>query len=309
MSSRTIEVDDVELELSSTPSDYLDQHIHTDGEWVLVGYCTDDNDGSCENPLDCDCYGEIHHHPRSRYGSRDSDYYDAVGCDSYGDPRLDLIFDNHFQEAFKRWHAKLVDTRGVEWLRDELRQEYDHEEGESDEQFVHDALYQDTNEYANWENVAYADDMRDVLEQMFGEPEFFPGDIDAVLLDRYEHGLCSYSVSGGGMQCRWDTSRGEAVWIPNEYLRSELEKIADPSERYKQAEKYAQQACDVYTDWCNGNIYGVCVDVFYKGELHTDDACWGYIGSDHAEESLTDQMNYWQNWVAKQPSQKELELV
>ena len=38
----------------------------------------------------------------------------------------------------------------------------------------------------------------------------------AVSLDIYEHGGVAYSVSGGGMQCQWDTSRGGAVWVPDE---------------------------------------------------------------------------------------------
>lgn len=37
----------------------------------------------------------------------------------------------------------------------------------------------------------------------------------AVVLDVYEHSGICFSISGQGMQCRWDTSRGGAVWIPD----------------------------------------------------------------------------------------------
>ena len=38
----------------------------------------------------------------------------------------------------------------------------------------------------------------------------------AVMLDIYEHGGIAYSISGGGTQCRWDTTRGGAVWTPDD---------------------------------------------------------------------------------------------
>lgn len=37
----------------------------------------------------------------------------------------------------------------------------------------------------------------------------------AVSLDIYEHSGIAYSVSGTGMNCRWDTSRAAAVWVPD----------------------------------------------------------------------------------------------
>jgi hypothetical protein len=38
----------------------------------------------------------------------------------------------------------------------------------------------------------------------------------AVPLDIYEHGGIAYSISGEGMQCRWDTTSVGAVWVPDE---------------------------------------------------------------------------------------------
>lgn len=37
----------------------------------------------------------------------------------------------------------------------------------------------------------------------------------AIPLDIYEHGGIAYSVTGSGMNCRWDTSRAAAVWVPD----------------------------------------------------------------------------------------------
>jgi hypothetical protein len=44
----------------------------------------------------------------------------------------------------------------------------------------------------------------------------------AVSFDIYEHGGIAYSVSGEGMQCRWDTSRGGAIWVPCEIAEDNI---------------------------------------------------------------------------------------
>lgn len=48
-----------------------------------------------------------------------------------------------------------------------------------------------------------------------------------VSVDVYDHSAVTYSVSGEGYVCRWDTSRGGALWVPNDYLmQSELWPLA-----------------------------------------------------------------------------------
>lgn len=42
------------------------------------------------------------------------------------------------------------------------------------------------------------------------------GHVLAIPLDIYEHGGVAYSVTGTGMNCRWDTSRAAAVWVPDD---------------------------------------------------------------------------------------------
>lgn len=56
----------------------------------------------------------------------------------------------------------------------------------------------------------------------------------AVLLDVYEHSGISFSVSGEGMQCRWDTSRGGAAWIPDSSAEEEI--------RYRAVKQFAPGA-------------------------------------------------------------------
>lgn len=114
----------------------------------------------------------------------------------------------------------------------------------------------------------------------------------AVLLDIYEHGGVSYSVSGGGMQCQFDTAHGGAVWVPSEALKVELDERAatDLPSAQEKALELAAQACTTYTDWCNGNCYGIVVATYDNegNSVDEDDVCWGFIGDDNAYEALKD---------------------
>lgn len=59
------------------------------------------------------------------------------------------------------------------------------------------------------------------------------------------------------------------------------------------AERYAEPVLSEYVDWCNGNVFGCCVETFTKvgedddaWESVESDECWGYIGDEYAEERL-----------------------
>lgn len=58
----------------------------------------------------------------------------------------------------------------------------------------------------------------------YGEPTETGPHKYAVRLDVYEHGGVSYSLSGQGMQCQFDTARGGAVWVPNETCEHEIKR-------------------------------------------------------------------------------------
>lgn len=72
---------------------------------------------------------------------------------------------------------------------------------------------------------------------------------------------------------------------PQDYLlpMASAERIA--------ARELAAQAATIYTDWRNGNCFGVVVATYSLkgidvGEMLNDDACWGLIGDDYAYDSL-----------------------
>lgn len=125
----------------------------------------------------------------------------------------------------------------------------------------------------------------------------------AVLLDVYEHSGKAYSLHGHGMQCRWDTSRGGAAWVPDKLLEEELRnKVQERAGaewetlslvgRTHLLQQEAREACarqlQEYNDWINGDAWGIVEAVFDRntGKLLEEEACWGYIGSRYAEAEM-----------------------
>lgn len=347
-----------------------DFKVHVLKDKIVVGYLAADTGGFTSNPLeDCDGMGRIAHHPNHRYGSREdgNEYYNALGLDRYGDPVID---EDKVQEM---WKEK------VYALPDEVFAPF-YPEGEEVHiaDFIADCKSQLANEQAGdynlyamiraafWTNTGtgdweFTDEERKQLEEVMElhltwdweevqEACAEPGNPHAVMLDIYEHSGVSYSISGMGMQCRFDTSRGAAVWVPDDYALDEIKsrgavfdhayieqtsrcrgrglrynllvdgksvahsddwvklwRIAQDIARlrskagvpnyyngeHKAALEMAYSACQVYTDWCNGNCYGVITAVYdFNGELLEEDSCWGFIGDEDAEDSLEEQVAY-----------------
>lgn len=357
--------EEVELEFEYTPADWEEPVIKQAGNYIIFGYLSHDDD--CGNPLDdCDGMGKIHHHPRSRYGRRDSDYFEVLGLDSYGDPIVDedKVQDlwrervmalplRHFHIADKAVRARIRERwyQGRDY-RAQLREALANEE-------AGDYNMWQMCRYGEWSKLDLPSDLISDLAETLDDLVHWdwdtirrecaePGDPDAVLLDLYDHSGVQWSVSGSGMQCRFDTSRGEAVWVPDQYARDEIMRRApvydyawieekarfnesriayllnygdekngalvsdDWADLFKKAEEIAaeckargeaprfdgrrlaalelaEQALEKYNDWSNGDCYGVIVQVHeLDGTLVKEDACWGYIGSDYAEETLKD---------------------
>lgn len=129
--------------------------------------------------------------------------------------------------------------------------------------------------------------------------DLLESDPDVVPLSYFEHGQCLWDVQGGERigRCpdmRWDGTRFAGVWIPDDCCRDEIKYVGkNKAKRRLRAVELAEQCCRVYTAWANGDCWGVCVDTFDKdGKKTNDDACWGFIGSEHAEQSLKEAMSY-----------------
>lgn len=126
-------------------------------------------------------------------------------------------------------------------------------------------------------------------------------DKDIVVLSYFEHGPCIWGVRGtmGGMpDFMWDGVGVAGIWQPDDELLKQAKKhqVGSPVRR-AMMERWAAQACEVYTAWCNGDVfyYNVCVhwarhaddsslfddedDYRFEDPLR-DDCCGGFYGSD-----------------------------
>lgn len=135
-------------------------------------------------------------------------------------------------------------------------------------------------------------------------------DKDAVALSYFEHGNCQWFVRSEQNRhipdFQWDGVDVAGVWTPDAYLRDDEAKGLKGAERAAKMREWAVQACETYTSWCNGEVYGYIIEVYavrlddsgevcedrdvYQalGEPLYEDACWGHVGSDWAREATRD---------------------
>jgi hypothetical protein len=112
------------------------------------------------------------------------------------------------------------------------------------------------------------------------------GNPDAVPLSYYEHGQCLWSVAGelpAHPHCLWDSMLFAGVWLPDIDTLESARPYGGRT-RHHFMRKRARQACDTYTQWCNGEIYGFEVSRLVAcgacgGERSAPvDSCWGIYG-------------------------------
>jgi hypothetical protein len=87
-------------------------------------------------------------------------------------------------------------------------------------------------------NVSYEDIKPHLMEawkKLLAEGKI--GNPNAVMLDCYEHGGQHWSVSGGGMQCQWDTAQGAGLWAPDDSCMDHIRSTA------------LERVCNVKIQW------------------------------------------------------------
>lgn len=221
----TVSIDDLELPFSASEvMTYHDAAVFEVGDRIVVGYIADDFD--CENPLEsCDGMGKVL--SAHRDSSTHSEMQDALALDSNWDPGLDLV-DDHIDQFREKWIAAATDSSEFQSFADEdagvmpslIGDYYLYRAN-----LLWDATVKD--ELGHNESDVYAFEFTDnVRRKLWGElrSDGVVGDKDAVTLDCYEHGGVAWSVSGGGMQCRFDTARGAGVWVPDDCAREEIDR-------------------------------------------------------------------------------------
>lgn len=194
-----------------------------DENTTVVGYLSDDHNSS--NPLeDMDGYGFI-------YTARDQtqEFNSVLGLDQYGSADTDLVSDHPLLR--RRWVAAAIEaeefqvycqaTAGCKEFSDDYyrgrAQRYWRENHDKYTYYSQSAIY-------DFEFSGRV--LRELWSELRADRDKSIGDPDSVVLDCYEHGGCSWSLAGSGNQCRWDTSSGAGVWIPDSEARLEIDRRA-----------------------------------------------------------------------------------
>lgn len=98
----------------------------------------------------------------------------------------------------------------------------------------------------------------------------------------------------------------DGVWIPDDTLLEHINSFPEEHRR-EEAERCFRQALEEHNLWVTGECYGVVVDVFARearGEPYermegTCEAVWGFVGREHAEDSLDDEFDAMKEWVVR----------
>jgi len=287
MRNRTVITEDFEgfdYELEFEPvGDILKAKV---GDKVVIAYLVRDDDYRDIDDMMGDCMGKLlsfHGHSKDI-----AEGLTALGKDSDGEPDLDAVWDEHWEAATRRYVAMAMRDA----TPDQIIEQFEEDPCDMPEavEVARDLLEQDCVGVSRWDRVLYEESMLQVLLEMWSEPEYFPGDPDAQLLDCYDHSGQHWSLSGGGMQCRWDTASGAGVWQPDKYLRQQIDSdVAEGKDRQAQCRIYAQQFLDQFNAIISGDVYGCVVETFeLEGDQIESDSCWGFVGGEYAEESLKD---------------------
>lgn len=126
---------------------------------------------------------------------------------------------------------------------------------------------------------------------------------DIVVLGYFEHSysiwhVATHKPAGTEVDYRWDGVSFAGIWVPTKRIvHSASARRLKGYERFEHMERLAAQACELYTYWCNGEVYeyivrafnvrktsdGVIFDNFddyrYDESLVDDSSC-GYYGWD-----------------------------
>lgn len=151
----------------------------------------------------------------------------------------------------------------------------------------------------------------DELRDMLGADE------DAIALSYYEHGLCKWMVRGGaasrtpGVEFQWDGVEFAGLWVPDDSVR-ESYTGQDGLSRHDWMVKQAESACELYTQWANGECYHYTVRAYklrrvqdgsFAGTVYdrmsdyrldtplSEDSCAGFYGWDSVIEAVKESLS------------------
>lgn len=257
--------------------------FHVEDKRVIVAYLV--HDSHCENPLEnSDGNGMIYSARKHTSGNEIKRYREALGLNDDFFPDYELLSEHELVESA---HKKIIADPDLFQLAFEHAEDnYSQNEDESKEAFVR--RVSDTAEYLEIDLGIDLDEVKLELWRKF-RAEGTIGNKYAIPLDVYEHSQICYSLPGEGMQDRFDTSRGGAVWVPDECAIENFEdKTLSHAENLEKAMGYARSCVEMYTNWCNGDTWGLVVQSYDTESKESEylESCWGYIGQKYALKDL-----------------------
>jgi len=212
----TEDIEGVECELSHEPVECFDTLSAKVGDKRVFAYIVSDTYGDYDNLVGEDMGRLVDFRNRRR---DETEGYLALGRTSDGDPDFETVYDKHTSEFFTRYKRLLK----CKYTDVTIADAFDCSVAEIDDEIEERIM---RNAYA-YQDLPFENDVDAVLKGMWDEPEYFTGEPYAQLLDCYAHSNEWWSLSGHGMQCRWDTSRGAGVWIPDKYCLEDIHKSGD----------------------------------------------------------------------------------
>lgn len=272
--------------------------IERTNDKLVVGYLVQDSDPL--NPMEKDSQGNIYTMPSRGWGGRSitdnaSEIYSALGVDGYGGVDVDNTF---ACEPYTDWKGiqqkshSLRDFAALQFL-DDMSQDVDLTEKWFTEKDIAvagtflQALAERREEI--WQDLedcdgVFSEEVETLAISLY--PKYWQQIAGpyVVVLDYSEGQEVSISPT------TWDGDPDDlpnAIWVAD---KGAIENLQGSENLRSAIEEYAAGVCKEYESWCNGDVYGCVVQTFElkdgEWEELNEDICWGFVGMEHALESL-----------------------
>lgn len=266
--------------------------VKVEGDKAVIGYIAHDSD--CENPMtSCDCMGEF------ITGDAALSHLGLESLSYRGDIFRDLECDGVPELAHKLIRERLV---GDQDFFDYCKENFD--EARADVAFMEECIdLIDWDDIPAWLEPVWNSAMNDAWDHLYDQGKI--GTYLAIPCRWHE------TVHGPGTAEAYPCSleNCNAVWIPT---KGDLENLVvegeDHQTTYDKAVKYAKGCLDEYIKWCRGETYGIVVETYTREDSKSDwnlvesDHCWGFIGSEYAEEEVKGLFEYTCKSYLKEPT-------
>ena len=147
-------------------------------------------------------------------------------------------------------------------------------------------------------------------------PQLLKDNPDSVALSYFERGQSMWFIEGRstppGVEFQWDGVKFAGVWEPNEFVcdaADTLNLVKGTPDRLAWMQDQAASTCEVYTQWCNGEVYSYDVsryalrksedgdtfdakDDYRFDEDQLDESSCGYYGYEAVEAAVKEVLKY-----------------